>query len=101
MHPFLIICKCEGKEEYHIINAWDKKEAIVNFYDEVRSDYQMSRRMFEKIVKALSIGETVAVFNEIEGIRKITDIYENLCRVDISSDLYEELDDGEKDRSQD
>ena len=97
MHPYLIICECEEKEkEYYIIDAWDKKEAVVNLYSEVRSDYQMSRKMFEKIVKALSIGEAVAVFNEIEGIRKITDIYENLYRVDISSDLYnEEVEDGE------
>lgn len=96
MHPFLIICENEEKEkEYYIIDAWDKKGAVVNLYSKLRSDYQMSRKMFEKIVKALSIGETVAVFNEIEGIRKITDIYENLIRVDISSDLYEEVEEGE------
>ena len=96
MYPFLIICEYEGKEkEYHIVNAWDKKNAIVNFYDKVRGDYQMSRTMFNKIVEALSIGDTVAVFNKIEGVRKITDVYENLCRVDISSDLYDEVEDGE------
>lgn len=78
MHPYLIICEYEGKEkEYYIIDAWDKKEAVVNLYSKVPSDYQMSRKMFERIIKALSIGETVAVFNELEGIRKITDIYDN------------------------
>ena len=95
MHPYLIVCEYEEEKEYYIIYAWDKKGAVANLYSEVRRDYQMPRKMFEKIIKALSIGETVAVFNEIEGIRKITDIYENLCRVDISSDLYEELEDGE------
>ena len=90
MHRFLIVYIFNGEHRYEIVNAWDKKEAVERFYEKTLPHTgSMSVDMFRKVIKALSVGEAVAVYNSLSASEQIVEMYENLYKVDLSNEFEE------------
>ena len=90
MHTFLIIYTQGEDYGFHIVNAWDTKEAIEKFYDKTGPHAgSMTTEMFRKVIKTLTVGEAVAVYNSLSASEQIVEMYENLYKVDLSNEFEE------------
>ena len=84
----LITFRACDRDQYAILEAWDNKDAICNFF-ESRDDLSpdISVEMFRLMIKSMSVGEAVATYNTLSSNARITSIYDELREIDIKCDL--------------
>ena len=80
---FLFIYKTRGITEnyFTIINSWDTKSAILDFYEHHEGIPGIDRILMDKMVKSLSIEETISVANNLLQKVTIVGLYSNLTCV--------------------